>query len=335
MVGFDPQTGETVRLERVSNEPQAMEAALRALPGPLFGVMEAGTNSWAIYRQLEPLFERLAVAHPADLWDRRRDRQAKTDRRDALRMAQLLYRGEIKPLYVPDPRTQDLRCLVRGKVRASRWVTKLTNEIASLLRCWGYVGQRSLLSKGGVKDLDQARLPGRSGRVLALWRQMLQTAQAIEDELEQAVREEAQAEPQCRLLQTMPQVGPFTALLVRAEVGDIGRFATAAGLVSYSGLAPRVYQSGERCRYGRLGGWGNRWLRYALVLWANRIARAGSDNRLRRRYWRTHLAGHSSNSAKIAVARKAVELIHHLLRRGEAWQEQPESQKERRAQQVA
>jgi len=310
-----------------------LAAALGALPGPLSGVLEAGTNSWAIYRQLEPLFERLAVAHPADLWDRRRDRQAKTDRRDALRMAQKLCRreiapdresaqeGQIKPLYVPDARTQDLRCLVRAKVRASRWVTKLTNEIGSLLRSWGYVGQRSLLSKRGLKDLEQARLPGRSARILALWRQMLSTAQAIEDELEQAVREEAQAEPDCALLRTVPGVGPFTALLLRAEIGDVRRFSGPKALAKYCGLVPKVDQSGDTCHYGPLGPWGNRWLRYALVLWANRIARSRTDTRLRRFYWRRSLAGGKSNPAKIATARKAIQVIYHLLRRGEAWQE--------------
>jgi len=320
MVGFDPASGEVVRLDRVSNEPEAMGMALESLRGPLYGVMEAGTNSWAMYRQVRPFFERLVVADPAKLWDRRRDRGAKTDRRDAWRMAELLYRGEIEGIYIPDERTQDLRVLVRAKVRASRWVTKLSNEIGSLLRCWGYVGARSLLSKRGLKDLDQAQLPARSARVLALWREMLEKAQQIECELQAAVQEEAATEPACALLQTMPSVGAFTALLVRAEVGEIRRFASAKALVSYSGLAPRVFQSGDRCAYGSLGRWGNRWLRYAVGLLANRIAGSRRENALHRLYWRTCLRQHR-NSAKLAVARKTMELVYHLLSHGESWQE--------------
>ena len=82
IIGFNPLTGETVELKRVSNEPEVICAVLRGLGLPLYGVAEAGTNTWAMYRVLEPLFERLVVAHPADLWDRRRDRQAKTDNPD-------------------------------------------------------------------------------------------------------------------------------------------------------------------------------------------------------------------------------------------------------------
>jgi transposase len=263
--GFDPESGEVLERERISNQPEAMAAALSELPGPLYGVMETGTNAWAMYRELQPFFARLVIADPSQLWDRRQDRSAKTDRRDALRMAQKLHRGEIKGIYVPDAHTQDLRVLVRGKLRATRWVTKLVNEIGSLLRCWGYVGSKSLLSKKGKKDLEEARLPGRSARVLKLWREMLEKAQEIEAELEAAIQEEAEKDPICAQLRTMPSVGPFTALVVRAEIGDIRRFPSSAALISYAGLAPRVFQSGERCRYGSLGHWGNRWLRYALV----------------------------------------------------------------------
>ena len=317
--GFDPESGEIVELDRVSNEPEQLAAAFGELPGPLYGVMETGTNSWAMYRELEPFFAQLAIVNPAQLWDRRRDRSAKTDRRDAFRMAQKLYRGEIKGIYVPDDHTQDLRVLVRGKVRATRWVTKLVLEIGCLLRSWGYVGSGSLLSKKGKGELEAAQLPGHSGRVLSLWREMLEKAQENQQELEAAIKKEAEADPVCKQLQTMPSVGPFTALAVRAEIGDIRRFPSSAALISYAGLAPRVFQSGEHCHYGSIGHGGNSWLRYALVLLANRMASNGKGSRLHQLYWRIQLRQHS-NGAKLAVARKAAPLIHHMLRSGQSWQ---------------
>ena len=166
IVGFDPGSGEMVRLDRISNEREVIGSALSGLKGQLHGVMESGTNSWAMYRELLPYFEELVVADPAKLWDRRRDRDAKTDHRDCMRMAEKLYRGEIEGLYIPDEHTQDLR---RGKVRISRWVTRLTNEMGSLLRSWGYVGGRSLLTKSGKARLDEAELPTHSARVLELY----------------------------------------------------------------------------------------------------------------------------------------------------------------------
>jgi transposase len=326
--GFDPETGEVVEYRQVSNELEAMGAVLRDLPGPLHGVMETGTNAWALYRVLAPFFARLVIADPAQLWDRKRDRSAKTDRRDALRMAQQLHRGEIKGIYVPDEHTQDLRVLVRSKVRATRWVTKLTNEIGSLLRSWGYVVPRSLRSKSGKNYIAHAQLPLHSARVLKLWREMLEKAQEIQAELETAVEEEAAADPMCVQLRTMPSVGAFTALAVRAEIGDIGRFPGSPSLISYAGLAPRIFQSGEHCRYGPLTRCGSPWLRYVLVLLANRMACQGKGSRLHRLYWRIQLREHR-NSAKIAVARKALHLIYHMLRSGQPWREVPEEQRVR------
>lgn len=121
IVGIDPLTGEVVRLERVGNEIEELGEALGRLEGPLYGVMEAGTNSWAMYQRLQPLFKELVVAEPAKLWNRRSDRGAKTDRREALRMAQMLYRGEVEGIYIPDERTQDLRVLVRSDGPAQNW----------------------------------------------------------------------------------------------------------------------------------------------------------------------------------------------------------------------
>jgi len=79
--GFNPASGEIVEFDRVSNEPGEMAKALSELEGPLYGVMEAGTDAWAMYREFLPLFERLVVVDPASLWDRKSDRQAKTDRK--------------------------------------------------------------------------------------------------------------------------------------------------------------------------------------------------------------------------------------------------------------
>src|SRR5436190_8410917 len=48
------------------------------------------------------------------------------------------------------------------------------------------------------------------------------------------------------LLLTVPGIGWVLAYTIAAELGDIGRFASPRKLAGYSGLCPRVYQSGER-----------------------------------------------------------------------------------------
>ena len=149
--GFDATTGELVDINRQPNDEESLAEVFGNLPGPLYGAMESGTNSWAVYRALESYFERLIVVDPATVWGRDARRGAKTDRRDAMKLAMKMYRGELEALYVPDVKTQDQRALARAKVNASRHVTKLVNEIGSLLRSWGIIVDCSLLSKWGAE----------------------------------------------------------------------------------------------------------------------------------------------------------------------------------------
>jgi len=68
-----------------------------------------------------------------------------------------------------------------------------------------------------------------------------------------------------RLLMTIPGVGYNIALLVKAEIGDIGRFGSGDQLASYAGLAPSTYSSGCVTRHGRITREGSNWLRWAIV----------------------------------------------------------------------
>jgi len=317
--GFDPETGETVEIVRVSNDKQSLQETFANLPGPLYGVMESGTNSWAVYRTLKPYFERLIVVDPATVWGRQGRRGAKTDRRDAYKLALKMYRGELEPLYVPDEKTQDQRALGRGKVNASRRVTKLVNEIGSLLRSWGIIVDCSLLSKKGEALIEDARpkLKKHSLKVLQLLLKELELAREVEDELEKDVEAEAAEDEECQRLMSIPDVGPLTALVVKSEVGDIQRFASFDQLICYSGLCPTVSQSSEKTYYGKLNKACNRYLKYVLVLRAQGMARSKKENPMRQTYWRVIIKG--KNHAKIAVARQLVRVMWRMLKDKQWW----------------
>jgi transposase len=281
--------------------------------------MESGTNSWAVYRILEPFFEKLIVVDPATVWGKEIRRGAKTDRRDAIKLATKLYRGELTPLYVPDPDTQDLRALTRAKINASRHVTKLVNETGSMLRSWGIIIECSLLSKKGEELIEdsRAKLPKYSLTVLDMWLKMLKQAQEAEDALENSVKAEAARDETCRMLMSIPDVGPLTALVIRSEVGDINRFGSATALICYCGLSPSISQSSDSIYYGKLNKACNRYLKYVLVLRAQAISRSRQENPIRATYWRVVMKG--KNHAKIAVARQLVRVIYRMLKNREPW----------------
>ena len=54
-------------------------------------------------------------------------------------------------------------------------------------------------------------------------------------------------------------------MLIRWEVDNIARFASAKRFASYTGLVPSTHASGKRVMHGRLTKQGNRWLRWAFI----------------------------------------------------------------------
>jgi len=68
-----------------------------------------------------------------------------------------------------------------------------------------------------------------------------------------------------RLLMTIHGVGYYTALLVKAEIGDVNRFKSGDHLCSYAGIVPSTHSSGGVTRHGGITREGSRWLRWAMV----------------------------------------------------------------------
>jgi len=314
---FDPTTGELQDLGEVSNERQALAAKLEMISSPKTVVLEAGRTSYHMAGVLEPIAEEVWIVDPGEV--RRLQRGiAKTDRRDAAGMAWWAAKGALTPLWRPDAETLDLRELTRGKTTLARLSTQVRTMIRTLLARHGYeCPQRDLLSDRAQRWLDQVQLEGHAGKMLAALRGILTLihtqAEIFEREVDQASARHAAAQR----LRSIPGIGSFLSLSLVAEIGDIRRFPSPTHLRGYSGLTPAVRQSGDRDARGPLTKTGNRWLRYAAVLAAQRMSQMRApDPRLKRTFLSVAFR-HGCNPGKVAAARRLLDLIYHLLTREE------------------
>jgi len=119
------------------------------------------------------------------------------------------------------------------------------------------------------------------------------------------------------LLMTVPGIGWVLGYTIAAEIGDIGRFAGPKRLAGYTGLCPRVYQSGLTDRRGSLAKIGPKYLRWALI---EAAATASRDPRYHGRYERTkrRLGKHrGSKVARVELARELASAIWCMLTRQE------------------
>ena len=103
------------------------------------------------------------------------------------------------------------------------------------------------------------------GPILRVRREVLERL----DELHRMVLAAVKADPVCRLLMTVPGVGPVTALAFRTAVEDPTRFAKSPLVGAHFGLTPRKYASGETDRNGGITKCGDRMVRSLLCEAAN------------------------------------------------------------------
>jgi transposase len=104
-----------------------------------------------------------------------------------------------------------------------------------------------------------------------------------------------------------------------AEVGDLRRFPTAKHLVSYVGLAPSLYASGERRWTGAITQQGSSLLRWALVQAAQVAARSPAF----RRFYERQRERHGAAKAAVALARKLAAMSYYRWRAAQVRQGPP------------
>jgi len=120
----------------------------------------------------------------------------------------------------------------------------------------------------------------------------------------------------CANLQTMPGVGPLTALSFYSAIGDPHRFSRNADVGPYLGLAPALRQSGATAHRGRVGRFGNKMARSHLIMGATLIlTQCKADSKLRS--WGLDLMSRTNFiKARVAVARKMAVVLLQMWKGG-------------------
>ncbi|WP_246014145.1 IS110 family transposase [Paenibacillus rhizophilus] len=100
----------------IPHKPEAVRKWLKQVGGNenLEVCYEAGPTGYELFRWLTGMGITCIVVAPSLIPKRAGDR-VKTDRRDAIRLAQLHRAGELTSVYVPDRDTEALRDLVRAR----------------------------------------------------------------------------------------------------------------------------------------------------------------------------------------------------------------------------
>lgn len=121
-------------------------------------------------------------------------------------------------------------------------------------------------------------------------------------------------ETQVRLLLQLPGFGTLTTMTVLGAIGNIDRFESAKKLVRYAGLGASVRASGGKSQSGAITKAGRKDLRRSLIHAAHMAVR--SHPHWKRQY-QEMCRRMPKQKAIVAVARKLLVVIWHVLTKGE------------------
>jgi transposase len=295
-----------------------LAARLRLL-GDAVVVIESMTGARFVHDELERhgLDVRIADARKAKVAGELLGQVgAKTDRLDARLLAELGRRDLVPEIWLADPATRCARERSRFRLHLVRHRTSLKNRIHQTLITHGIAARESdLFGVSGRARLALLTLP-------EPWQTSVRGSLELIDHLDQQIteqerllRREGADHPYLPLLMTAPGIGWVLGYAIASELGDINRFASWRKLVGYSGLCPRVEQSGESDRRGPLRKNGPKWLRWALV---EAATHACSHPVYRELYQSTKTRlgkQRGPRVAQITIARKLAEASWYMLTR--------------------
>jgi len=248
----------------------------------------------------------------------------KTDQNDADGLAQIMRTGWYRSVYVKSYDAHRARAVLGARLQLVGMTTRLSNHIRGVLKTFG-------LLPGAIRGVSfaariEALITNRPDvapivmPMLTAWRRLREQIATFD----KAVRSLVKDNRDCRLLMSVPGIGPLSVLAYVSAIEDPSRFRRSRSIGAHLGLTPRQYQSGEIDRSGRISKCGDpltRTLMYeAAVVILTRVKRASPL-----KDWALKVAKRSGpRKARVALARKLSVILHSIWRSGEPfrWTEQ-------------
>jgi transposase len=186
---------------------------------------------------------------------------------------------------------------------------KFQNKAKSLLLMKGISYQKNLWNKSSLEQLENL------DPQLKSYIHLIRMMQLEEKKLENRIRVSAINTKETALLISLRGVGPLGALIIYAEIGDIHRFSSPKSLVSYAGLCPGIYQSGNTQKSVKNHAV-NKWLKWIMYECSGRATRF--DPRFQQ-YFSQINKKKSYQIARRATARKMLTIIWYMLMKQEPY----------------
>jgi transposase len=310
IVVLDVANGEILYEGRISHEREDWISFLQRLPQcRIWACYETGGIGFHLCRMLLTLGIDCKVVPVSKIPKAPESRQQKTDRRDALSLAQLYFHAPKSFVRVPTEAEEADRQLLRTRYQLMK------DRVRVMLRIKGFLLFHQIQRPSRAKTewclsyrqwlKSRPCLIEELNDCLQLYMDELENLETLIQRLKEKIialsRTDRYRQACDRLTSQIPGVGPLTAMTFLCEVFRPEEFLTAEAIAAHVGLTPCEYSSGKRHRYGHITHWGPPHLRKVLVeaawIWVRK------DPQAQARY-QSIRAGSKGKIAIIGMARR-------------------------------
>jgi transposase len=327
-VNLRGEEGSVILQRQVSTQWEKVRAffadlAEKARPeGGFMAILEVcGMNPWLLKMLQEYGCRETVVIQPTE-----RSKQ-KTDRRDAGKLSHLLWvhrqqfiEGKhplgLRCVQPPTAQEADDRQLTALRARLTKRRTAVLNGIHTILRKHNLEQERPTklfqtqkvrrwLAEMELSVLDRLEM----NLLLPQWELLDAQLEVVDAKIAQR----AEADPQVKLLESVPGLGHYSALAIASRIGDIQRFKRPDSLANYFGLTPGCRNSGEATqRLGSITKQGSKMVRYLLGQAVIKILRFDGTTRV---WFKGIKKRRGAKIARVAVMRRLVTILWHMLKK--------------------
>jgi transposase len=240
-----------------------------------YSAYEAGFSGYGLHRQLVERNVKNIVVNPADIPTTDKERKQKEDKRDSLKIARELQKGDLQGIYIPSDKTLQDRALIRSRDAIAKEIRRAKLRIKSFLYFFGipypeqFASRNTHWSRNFVKWLESISFENESARqglqihidTLKHQRQLLlQTTRYIRSLSKSDAYKES-----VEFIISAPGYGMLTAMKVLTELETFTRFKNFNQLCSFVGLVPSTASSSDTEKVMGITPRHNTFLRSALI----------------------------------------------------------------------
>jgi transposase len=234
------------------------------------------------------------------------DSLKKNDEEDAYILAKLLKTGNAYESYECNEETRKHRSLARERCFLVNTRASLKTRLESIVTRDGNHNFSPSLKNRTKISVTNDEVKIHTDAILAM-------DVIIKNVEKQISKNTSYQKEEIERLLTIPGIGPVSANVIVAEVGDFSRFKKPTHLASFAGLVPRERSSGGKQRLGGITHAGSPYLRYVLIETAMRI-RETKDAISLYAFYKKIKQKSGAMKARVALARKLLTIMWFMMK---------------------